>query len=247
MSLKTDIEWFNSEFGRTIEGALSGKKYKKNFVISLACKEMRYLWSPLHKKGYTTERILELMVGDTINGDPVKKTGRKAFPPNRSVLENYLPGGKQMFLTARKALEDIASNTTSYQKEVRNPDKFVRGYGIFQYDLQFFHKDSRGDTGFFLEKKWTNFGECLDRMILELDEKLTGLKRKFPQLKIDASDRLTFDNSVFLAIAYNAGLKNMTLAKKFKQGHQNKASKKFYGEEFAEFLTTVKDVVPDGN
>ncbi len=241
MSLQEDIQWFDTSFGPKIKPIIATKKYTKNFVISLACKEMRYLWSPLRKKGLPPEKVLELMVGDTIDAKADGK-GRSAFPKNRKELEDYQPKGKEMFVIARKSLLEMAAATGQYATSVANPDKFVRGYGIFQYDLQYFHSINGGHTAFFLEKKWVDFGACLTKMTIELDKGLTRLAAKFPQLKINDSAKLSFDNSVWLAIAYNKGAGGIDLAKGFKQGHLSDGV--YYGEEFRDILAVANQVAP---
>ncbi len=79
-------------------------------------------------------------------------------------------------------------------------------------------------------------------MIKELDGKLQSLSHKFPSLRLSASSELSFDNCVFLAIAYNMGVRGMVFSKRFKQGHKNKTTGKYYGEEFAEFLRAVDQI-----
>ena len=48
-----------------------------------------------------------------------------------------------------------------------NPNKFCRGYGMFQLDLQFFKED----PDYFLEKRYEKFSETLGRCIGELTDK----------------------------------------------------------------------------
>ena len=73
-----------------------------------------------------------------------------------------------MFRVGRKALEGIATTNNSYAKVAKNKNKFCRGYGMFQYDLQFF----KDDPTYFLESKWATFDGTLSKCISELKEKL---------------------------------------------------------------------------
>jgi hypothetical protein len=52
----------------------------------------------------------------------------------------------------------------AYQHLGRRPEKFVHGYGIFQYDLQLF----RRDPDFFLTQRWQDITACVDKMMTEL-------------------------------------------------------------------------------
>ena len=56
-------------------------------------------------------------------------------------------------------MEAIAEIDAGYKKALKNPDKFCRGYGMFQYDLQFFEKD----PDFFLKRKWAKFDGTLEK------------------------------------------------------------------------------------
>ena len=77
--------------------------------------------------------LLKLCVGDTIDAPR-----RSAFPRNKAALIAQ-PRGQQMFELAHSLLVEMADATgiESYIDAGRNPNKFCRGYGIFQRDLQF--------------------------------------------------------------------------------------------------------------
>jgi len=108
--------------------------------------------------GLSTDQILYRCVGDTIERGPDK------FPSDRADLESE-PNGEQMFTVAREALAAVAEFSNSYRSAYdNNPDAFCRGFGIFQYDLQFYEED----PSFFLERRWRDFAACLARFIEEL-------------------------------------------------------------------------------
>ena len=46
-----------------------------------------------------------------------------------------------MFRIAHEALVSMAEHVPGYGKVAKLPHKFCHGYGIFQYDLQFFLTD----------------------------------------------------------------------------------------------------------
>ena len=97
-----------------------------------------------------------------------------------------------MFAIARQALVDMGQFIPGFPASNRN--KFCRGFGMFQLDLQFF----KGDPDYFLEKRYEKFGETLGRAIGELTDKAKkiGLFNK-PSL---SDMELTA-----VAIAYNTG------------------------------------------
>src|SRR5207244_3077271 len=88
---------------------------------------------------------------------------RGAFPLNKADLLSQ-PNGAEMFGVARQALVDMAEFIPSYRKAAQRPNKFCHGFGIFQFDLQFFKQE----PDYFLQKRYADFGECLAKCISEL-------------------------------------------------------------------------------
>lgn len=54
-----------------------------------------------------------------------------------------------------------------------------KGYGIFQYDLQFIEND----RDFFLQRQWYSIDECIKRVLKELNEKWGHTKDYFKTVK----------------------------------------------------------------
>ncbi|WP_305231199.1 hypothetical protein, partial [Klebsiella pneumoniae] len=82
---------------------------------------------------------------------------RSAFPKDKAALLAHTDGDK-MFLIAREALKNVGRWEAVYKKLYdTQPDKFCHGYGIFQYDLQFF----KTNPGFFLNKEWGNIDKVI--------------------------------------------------------------------------------------
>src|SRR5207237_9392134 len=133
--------------------------------------------------------------------------GRSEFPTTKAQLV-AVPRGAEMFRIARQALVDMAQYIPGYEKVVRNPDKFCHGYGIFQYDLQFF----KDDPAFFLEKKWCDLAACVAKFIVELREAMQ--RQGWP-----AKSALTDLENVYVAIAHTQG--SQALKRGFKQGHKS--------------------------
>lgn len=219
---KADIEamtWFNSTFGEDVKEAVTRTPFSKALVLAIAMQETSYLWRGLYRTN-PVEKVLALCVGDTID-----KPGRGAFPKNRADLQTH-PRGKDMFKLARACLKDIAQIDRGYANVFKNRDKFCHGFGMFQYDLQFFEIE----PDYFLDRKWATFPGTLGKCIAELKDKL---KRVYGPKK----KKLDHNESVYVAIAYNKG--SADLNKDFRQGHKNKAGK-FYGELLDEYLTAAE-------
>ena len=164
----------SSKFHEKINAAVAGTPYRLDFMTALACQETGEVWPILRKKNLSLDRILELCVGDTIDG-------RSAFPRSRDELES-VPNGKKMFEIARAALVDMAQFIPSYQGVAAKPNKFCHGFGIFQYDIQFFKNE---DPDYFLERRYTSLDASLGKALDELKSaaKKIGLNTK-PTLTI---------------------------------------------------------------
>ena len=129
-----------------------------------------------------------------------------------------------------QALEDMAEHISGFP--VSNPNKFCHGYGMFQYDLQFFLED----PDYFLEKRYEKFDETLAKCCKELTAKAK---------KIGLFDKPSLDDMELtaVAIAYNTGTFKPALS--LKQGHFN--GSRFYGEEIFDFIRMSRTVpVPGG-
>ena len=219
MTTKDAIEWFKRTFGQEIESVISGTPFGLDLIVAIAFQETGYLWRKLIGTLEPGE-ILKLCVGDTFDAP-----NRDAFPRTKAELTNFTRG-EEMFRIAREALESIARYDDTYARVARNyPNKFCHGFGIFQYDIQFFKKDPE----FFLQKKWYDFKTCITKFVLELKE---AMQRQGWASKTTLNDT----EKVYVAIAYNAG--RADLSRGFKQG--NESDGKFYGENIAEFLRISK-------
>lgn len=218
--------WLNTTFGSKIEAEVRGTPLSKALVIAIAIQETYYVWRKLYKTA-TPGDVLAACVGDSI-GAP----RRRAFPKDRAELE-AAANGKAMFKLARAELEKLAKTNTGYAAAAKDPNKFCRGYGLFQYDLQFF----KVDPAYFLEAKWKSWEGTCGKCIGELMS-----KAKAPNLKYDKKASLTREESVYLAIAYNKGSVKTDISDpkaRFKQGHKDRDGV-FYGEHIAANLDAAK-------
>lgn len=227
MPTTSAIQWFKSEFGQQLTEATRGTRFTPDLLTALACQETGYLWDRLRKK-MGTQDVLRLCVGDTL-GDTA---GRTAFPRNRAELEAW-PQGKLMFSIARQALVDIAEHLPDYRGAASNPDKFCRGYGIFQYDLQFF----KVDPSYFLEQRYTIFSEALGKALSELNAKADRLRA---QGLIGGGTSLSNADLVKIAIAYNTG--RYVPSKGLRQGHRSNDGV-YYGEAIDRYLRLAQSIV----
>lgn len=220
-----DILWFKQQFHTAIAAGIQGTPFSLDMITAIACQETGFIWEVLRKRQMSVERILELCVGDTI--DAKASGGRRAFPKNKAALVAK-PNGEEMFAIARQALVDMAQHINGYASAVANPNKFCHGFGIFQFDLQFFETE----PDYFLQKRYANFDASLGKCISELRSK---------QRRIGLQDRTTLTDleKASVAIAYNTGSFNPS--KGLKQGHFD--GKKFYGEQFFDYLLLSKSVV----
>lgn len=219
------IRWFKSQFHSKIEAAVRGTPLSLDLITAIACQETGHIWNILRKK-FTTAEVLALCVGDTLDADK----GRKAFPKTKADLIAK-PNGKAMFDLARQALVDMAKFIPGFSGAAARPNKFCHGFGIFQYDLQFFLVD----PDYFLQKRYADFDASLAKAIEELKSK---------QKKIGLGDRTTLTDREMaaVAIAYNTG--GFKPSKELKQGHFD--GKKFYGELVFDFLRLSKTVALPG-
>lgn len=216
------IAWFKRQFGERIASAVEGTPFTVDMVAAIAQQETGYIWSGLARRGLPEAEILRLCVGDTLDAD----RGRSCFPRNKSELL-AAPRGREMFAIAREALLEMARYVNGYQAATINPNKFCHGFGIFQYDLQFF----RTNPGYFLEKAWGDFERCLKQFLQELEEakRRQGWAHK---------TSLTEEERVYVAIAYNKG--RADCARGFKQGH--KCEGRHYGENIFDFLRLARSI-----
>lgn len=223
-----DIRWFKGSFGLAIAAAVQGTQFDPDHIIAIACQETGYIWSSLQKAGLTVEQVIARCVGDTIDYKGPGK-GRQAFPRNRADLI-AADRGQDMFDIARAALVDMAKFIGSYRSAAGNPDKFCRGFGVFQRDLQFF----KDDPDYFLERRYEIFSNTLEHCLREL-------RRGVKKLGLDSAPRLSDADFCKVAIAYNTG--GYKASKGLKQGHFD--GQKYYGEWIAEYVALSRAVAAE--
>jgi hypothetical protein len=226
-----DMRWFKTNFQDKINAAIAGTPFTIDLMTALACQETGEIWPILRKTDLSLDRILELCVGDTIDAP-----NRNAFPRDKAALLS-VDRGQEMFDIARRALVEMAEFIDSYKGAASKANKFCHGYGMFQFDLQFF----KTEPDYFLEKRYAKFDETLGKALTELESarKKIGLGNKTALSDLELCH---------VAIAYNTG--HFNPAKGLKQGFAPKDKHgniigPFYGEQIFDFIQKSKTVTAD--
>jgi hypothetical protein len=229
-----DIEWFKDTFGAEIAAAAAGTPFDLDMVTAIACQETGHIWQRLRKEPNPLSRdeILALCVGDTIDAKP-NGGGRRAFPKNKAELLAH-PKGDQMFAIARKALEDMAPHVPGFAGALANRSKFCRGYGLFQFDLQFF----KNEPEYFLQRRYEKLEHTLEKCLHELK----NAKGRIPSLK--HKPQLSDEEFAFVAIAYNTG--RFIPARGLMQGFRGPDGR-FYGQNIFDFVRLSRTVAAEGD
>lgn len=223
MTTKESITWFKQTFLAKLRSSVNNTPYSIDMLCAMAFQETGYIWSSMVGK-LSIDEIAMLAVGDTLDFPK-----RNAFPKNKAELVAQ-PNGAAMFAIARDCLVKMSKYVNGYSGAVGNPNKFCHGFGIFQYDLQFF----KTNPDYFLQKKWADIDTVFSMCINELNE---AKKRQGWQAKTVLTD----EEKVYVAIAYNKGTAN--LSKGFKQGYFD--GKKYYGENIFEYMRLSQSVMAD--
>jgi hypothetical protein len=145
--------WMVSNFGPQLTDAIHSTPFTVP-LRAIACREVGMYWLPLtpHK---SAAEILGLSVYDA-SGD-VAGAPRNAFPINTAQF-------RLAFGDAFTAMLVDEANKARAARGLSPAAIVYKGYGIFQYDLQFV----RSDENFFKAKQWYSFAECLSRAVKEL-------------------------------------------------------------------------------
>ena len=149
--------WIMGNFGDIVRARLH-PPFDADLVCAIAGKETAYKWLSWTERMQPSELIARCVFD--ASGD-YPHTGRSAFPVNTSAFRAKYP--------------DLAPMLISEANETRkvqgwDAEQWVyKGYGIFQYDLQHILTD----PAFFQERRWRDFGTCMDKLIVELDAKLS--------------------------------------------------------------------------
>jgi hypothetical protein len=169
-------------------------------------------------------------VGDTLDARADGR-GRKAFPRHRAELLTH-PRGAEMFAIARESLVAMAAHVRGHERAAADPDKFCRGFGLFQRDLQHFP----ADPGYFLSRAWARFDGTLAHCVDEL-------RRGLRVLGLQRAARLDDVQLAHVAIVYNTG--RFRPSRGLRQGHFD--GRRYYGESVLVWLQLSKAIAHGGS
>lgn len=157
-SARKATNWLMTNFGGSIRAATDGKPFTPAILSAIVCQETAYFWLPLVTKAGSTitpDEVIARCVLDA-SGD-VPEAPRSAFPKNTAAFyEKYDRAFGDMLVAeanATRALRGFGPKNWIY-----------KGYGIFQYDLQFVVEDE----DYFRLRQWHDFEVCLRRVMGEL-------------------------------------------------------------------------------
>jgi hypothetical protein len=149
--------WMNAGFGRAMAAAVQGTPFTVEHLCAIACQETAYFWKDFIGKLPDAE-LLQRCVLDASGDFP--GTGRRAFPVNTEAFRaRYGDDLTNMLVTE--------ANKTRALRNYGAKGWVYKGYGIFQYDLQYILEDE----AFFRERQWARFDICLAKAMGELKKK----------------------------------------------------------------------------
>ena len=168
MALTDDLRWFKDTFHEPVAAATAGTPFgRRSARGDCATGVGRDLGASCEARSDVDE-LLELCVGDfsmTTRGDGRFRRTRQRCSPYRAATKcSPLP-------TTRSCAWPFTSGLPALPR--KKAHKFCRGFGIFQYDLQFF----KVDPEYFLQRRWHHFDLALGRCVGELQaaQKRIGL------------------------------------------------------------------------
>ena len=150
------VTWLLDQFGPQLRQAAFGP-FSVDILCGMACKETMYFWQP-RLSALSPEELIARCVLDG-SGD-VPGSSRSAFPRNTAAFRERFGNDFTDMLIDE-------ANATRALRGFRPKQWVYKGYGIFQYDLQFV----RTDPEFFRQKRWYSFANSLGKAIEELREK----------------------------------------------------------------------------
>jgi hypothetical protein len=160
---KRCVNWMKQHFENKVIQAVDNTPFEKELIYAIACQETAQRWS-LWIDNFDPLVVLQRCVFDASGDFP--NTSRSAFPKNKAELESQFGHEiTQMLIDEANKMRAMPQPGSS---NGYGPAGYLyKGYGIFQYDLQFI----REDRNFFVDKQWYSIDECLARAIKELKSK----------------------------------------------------------------------------
>lgn len=147
--------WLKGCFGKEIREEIF-EPFTIDHICAIACQETAYVWVNWINR-YTPSEILAGCVFDATGDTPETIGDRSAFPKNTAAF--IAKFGREF-----ADMLVVEGNKSREMRGFKPWGKLYKGYGIFQYDLQFVIEDEE----FFRLKKWHNIRECMNRCVKEL-------------------------------------------------------------------------------
>lgn len=146
--------WLNDNFGQEMRAAVAGGPFAVKHLCGIICQETAIYW-PSWIGRISAEEILARCVFDA-SGD-AEGAPRTAYPTNTAIFRaDYGDQFTDMLIAEANAMRVL--------RKLKPARIVYKGYGIFQYDLQFV----RSDEAFFRQKQWYDFNVCLAKAMDEL-------------------------------------------------------------------------------
>lgn len=147
--------WLIDNFGEPLRRAVEGTPFSVELLCGIACQETAFLWLPLIDRGLSASDVLARCIGDASGDAP--DSSRSAFPRDTETFRLKYGDEFTELLVAE-------ANVTRKLRGMGPKPWLYKGYGIFQYDLQFV----KVDESFFRERQWHELEACLERVVSEL-------------------------------------------------------------------------------
>lgn len=153
------VSWMKTNFHVEIAAAVQDTPFSIDHICGIGCQETAYFWLSFIDK-HSVPEVLARCVLDASGDFP--DTHRSAFPKNTSVFRTRYGDEFTHMLIAE-------ANITRHMRGFGEKNWVYKGYGLFQYDLQYVTTDQ----SFFENKKWYHFSDCLSNAMKELKKKWT--------------------------------------------------------------------------
>jgi hypothetical protein len=187
-------EWLKGNFGGKLATAAAPTAFTDNHLCGIVCQESAYRWLGWRKK-QSVDDILAACVLDGSGDAP--GTSRRAFPRNTAEFgAEYGNDFTNMLIAEGNKMRAIMGWS--------KVNWLYKGYGIFQFDLQFVTSPKYRD--YFENRRWHDFDRCLALVIEELEGTWTRVQQKFPSVGTAEQIRLAikgYNGSGAAAEAYS--------------------------------------------
>lgn len=171
-SARRVTRWLMGHFGPQLTAAVAHLPFTPAHLCAIVCQETAYFWLPLLKRleaegtyandpAALVDLILARCVLDAGGDHP--SVPRSAFPVNTAAFRAAYGSEFTAMLIAE-------ANATRALRGFQPHHWVYKGYGIFQYDLQYVKKDE----AFFRDRRWRDFDACLAKCVGELESKLAA-------------------------------------------------------------------------